>query len=145
MCLSAEKLMNYIPYLALVVTLLSVYFNFYQLRKSRRDQFINEMLVSSYLRIERAFARNYDSNPTYREMENEWNLDLENALAELQLLGPRDIAELVTNYIKSLKDNPNPQEMRSQMIKDIRNHLRKELGLQPIDTHPQSLRYVGNK
>jgi len=95
-------------------------------RKSRRDQFVAETLVAAYLAIER-----YDVGVS------EDNKKIEIAIAELQLLAPKEIAESVARSIRpNEKFQPTPE-----LLQLIRTQLRRDLGLDSVKSLPMSLRF----
>ncbi len=111
-------------------------------RNARRDQYVVETLVDAYLAIERANSRQYDENSAYREREDEWSFDLEEAVATVQLLAPTEIANAVANEIaKAMRDNRSP-EIDGNLLKQIRDELRRVLKMDKIKSEPMSLRFL---
>ena len=125
--------------------------------KGRRDRFVNEMLIESFLAVERATSMNFQAfgieQKHYTSRSDQWNIDLENALSKLQLLAPVEIAKLARCYIAAvmvgdeqrknsitLEQRENQQVIGTKLLEKLRQHLRSELKLKRTDKSILSLR-----
>ena len=121
----------------LIAAYLAHLFTLSSMKQARRAEAVNDVLIEAYLAYEHASSRNYEANDYYRERENEWNTDLEIAVAKIQLLGPAKIADSLSDAINPNKEfKPGPQ-----ILLEIRNELRKQMGLRRAGLAPQSLRF----
>lgn len=123
--------------LPVILAFLGFWFAIKQEASARRDQFVTETLVDAYMALERFLNRQYDKNAFYKEHEDIWCLELEDALASLQLLAPKDVAEKVAESIREGQFEPDPN-----LLVLFRSKLRDELGLKPVSIDPRSLRFV---
>jgi len=86
---------------ALLGGLIGTLSTIYAFKRNRKDDFINKMLIDSYECLESAFSRHYDKSELDRKNQDKWNLELQDAFARLQLLGPVHVAEKSKDYISS--------------------------------------------
>jgi hypothetical protein len=126
---------------AVLVSALGVVFTFWQAERSRRKQNKLELLRKAYQAIEEAFARDYDENEWYREKEKEWTFAFENAIRDLQLMASRKIAGLAYAYTHNFDDPTNREALGRQLLLELRNELRREMGEGYIPDFPRSLRH----
>jgi hypothetical protein len=122
-----------------MVSAWGIMFSFWQSERSRRKQFRIEFLTKSYQAIEEAFSRDF-SQSFYKINQDTWNLALENAIRDLQLMGSSNVAGLARSY--TLGWSPEDKEkIIEKILKTLRNELRGEIDEEYIHELPRSLRH----
>jgi hypothetical protein len=120
---------------------LGVVFSFWQAERSRRKQFKTAYLIKAYQSIETAFSREYNRSAMYNAHRDEWLLDFENAIRDIQLMGSAELAGQA--YAVTLNFDPiETQERRAKLLLTLRRELRKELGEAYVQEFPRSFRHL---
>lgn len=101
---------------------------------NRRSDLRIEYLLTAYRAISDAISRTqYRDSPDARALEK--------GLSDIQLLGSATQVEMVLEVIKTVtsKGEVEPEEL----LKSLRDELRRELGLEPVSNKPIQLRVIG--
>jgi len=121
---------------ALITTLVAIigwyivhYLNVRRDRNNKRRELIIQYLIEAYRRIERASNRP-------KEFDN--NLDLESAIADIQLLGSQDQVVLAGKFAYDIDESSHAST--DELLYDLRESLRRELKLEEVKTKITYLR-----
>ena len=110
-------------------------------RKKRRNQYVAETLISAYVAFENFGGRNWDGYHNKLVLRDELSRDFEKSIATIQLLGPAKLANLVSELVPSDgKETQIGGPAWENLLTDVRNELRRNLGLDSVDSNPKSLR-----
>lgn len=126
------------PLLAAIVAVFGWYIahrlNISRDRANKRHDMIIQYLLEAYRRLETAANR--------EEKTEEQNLAFESAIADIQLLGSPD---QISNTVRYLNDHASSKGSTiDRVLCLLRNDLRMELGLLPVEEPPKIFRFVRN-
>ncbi|MEZ5722402.1 MAG: hypothetical protein R3D59_12715 [Paracoccaceae bacterium] len=110
-------------------------------RRKRRDQHVTETLIGAYLAMEDFGARDFSLYNNPSEENERMSRAVERAMAQLQLLGPKDIADEISGFIPTDGQTVSfGGATWEKILKTVRDELRGQLDMEPVDSIPKSLR-----
>lgn len=98
-------------------------------RANKRRDLITAYLLEAYRRMEAASNR--------EEKSEDQAVAFESAIADIQLLGTAGEVEAISNWLNSHRENSI-----DQVLKHLRDNLRRELGLAQLHSSPRFFRFV---
>jgi hypothetical protein len=98
-------------------------------RSNKRRELITAYLLEAYRRLEAAANR--------EEKTEDQAVAFESAIADIQLLGSPTEVEAISKWLDSHKENSI-----DQVLKYLRDDLRRELGLAPLKSAPRFFRFT---
>ncbi|MFI4940891.1 MAG: hypothetical protein ACHP7O_11200, partial [Burkholderiales bacterium] len=107
-------------------------FNVYRDRKNKRRDMIVQYLLEAYRRLESA---------AHREKTEEQAIAFESAVADIQLLGTFMQISAMVKCANALASSGGTGTTIDEVLRVLRNNLRKELGLSALESTPVIFRF----